>query len=92
MARFSTCCIFLQNSLLSGKNKLAGTASTKNNNTLAMSHAFNSAFAVVLATTLSSMTQYSNDNLQRIFKIFLISRLFPASALAPVIAQQHKSS
>ena len=62
----------------------AGAASTKGNNTSTMLCASTPAVAPPIVFALSSMTQYSMDDLQRIFKTVLDFKLLaPPLALAP---------
>ena len=89
MARSSACRTLSQNPSLSGKDKLAGAAPTKSNNISGVSYALTPAIALSVFFILSSMAQYLEDDLQRIFKTVLDSRTpaFPL-ALAP---QQYKN-
>ena len=84
------------NTFLGGKNKLAGTTFIRSNNTLAISRASTPtiapivASAVFLATALSLMAQYLEDDLHQILKTILDFR--PSVLPLPFIqAPQHKN-
>ena len=83
--------IFPQIPPFSGKDKLAGTALTKNNNTLVILHTLTPATAPPVVFALSSVAQYLENDLQRIFQTVLdFGPLVPLPALAPA-PQQYKS-
>ena len=90
MARSSTCCTPPQNLFFGGEDELATAASTKGNNTPAMSHALILATAPPVISAFFSMAQYLEDDFQRIVKTVLDSRpLVCPSAPAPA-PQQYK--
>ena len=88
MARSFACRTFFQNLSLGGKDKLAGAAPTKGNNTFAMSRAPTSAIAPPVISALSSVAQYSEDDLQRIFRTVLHFR--PLASPLVFVPQQYK--
>ena len=83
----SACHTLPQNLLLDGKNKIAGAAPTKVNNTPAVSRASTIAVAPLIASIFSHVAQYLEDDLQRIIKIGLDFKL-SAHFLAPIPAFQ----
>ena len=65
MAQSFTCCTFPQNFLLVSKNKLAGAALTKGNNTFAVLYTLNlvAIIAPMVISALFFVTQYLKDDL-----------------------------
>ena len=74
MAQFSTRRALSQNfSLAGGKNKLAGATPIEGNNTSTILYAFTLANAIAppIIFALSSITLYSEDDFQQIFRTVL---------------------
>ena len=87
MAWSSACRIYSQNLLVGSKDKLAGNASSKGNNTSAVLRAFISAIflAPPVISALFSIAQYLKDDFQQILRTVLDFQL-PVSPSAPIPA------
>ena len=88
MAWLSACRTPSQNLPLGGKDKLAGAAFTKGNNISVVSRARTPTVAPSVVAALFSIARYLEDDLQRIFRTVLDSKLLAlSSAFTP---QQYK--
>ena len=91
MAWSSACRTPRQNSLLGGKNKLAGATPIEGNNTFAVSRALTPAVALLIIFALLFMAQYLKDDLQQIFKTILDFSFLIFHLVSTSVPQQYKS-